>query len=77
MNYYTLNEIATIAGLTTRTLRNYLQMDILKGEKVDGVWRFSEEALWEFIDNPSVRQAMHAKQTMRLLLRSQLSLQNN
>ncbi len=62
MNYYTLNEIATIAGLTTRTLRNYLQMGVLKGEKVDGVWRFSEEALWEFIDNPSVRQAMHAKQ---------------
>ncbi len=62
MEGYTLNEIATFTGLTTRTLRNYLQMGLLTGEKVDGVWRFSEEQLWAFLDNPAVRQGMHAKQ---------------
>lgn len=62
MAWYTLNNIATMTGLTTRTLRNYLQMGLLTGEKVDGVWRFSEEQLHAFMDNPTVRQGMHAKQ---------------
>jgi hypothetical protein len=62
MAWYTLNNIATMTGLTTRTLRNYLQMGLLIGEKVDGVWRFSEEQLYAFMDNPTVRQGMHAKQ---------------
>ena len=62
MAWYTLNNIATMTGLTTRTLRNYLQMGLLTGEKVDGVWRFSEEQLYAFMDNPTVRQGMHAKQ---------------
>ncbi len=62
MAWYTLNDIATMTGFTTRTLRNYLRMGILEGEKVDGVWRFSEEQLYAFMDNPSARQGMHAKQ---------------
>ena len=62
MAWYTLNDIATMTGFTTRTLRNYLRMGILTGEKADGVWRFSEEQLWAFMDNPSARQGMHAKQ---------------
>ena len=61
MVWYTLNDIATMTGFTTRTLRNYLRMGLLTGEKVDGVWRFSEEQLWTFMDNPSARQGMHAK----------------
>ena len=62
MAWYTLNNIATMTGLTTRTLRNYLKMGLLMGEKVEGVWQFSEEQLYAFMDNPSVRQGMHAKQ---------------
>lgn len=61
MAWYTLNNIATMTGLTTRTLRNYLRMGILTGEKVDGAWRFSEEELYAFMDNPIARQGMHAK----------------
>ena len=45
--YYTLNEVAMMTGLTTRTLRNYLKMNVLKGEKVDGVWKFTEEEFAE------------------------------
>ena len=62
MAWYTLNNIATMTGLTTRTLRNYLRMGLLKGEKADGVWRFSEDELYAFMDNPAVQQGMHAKQ---------------
>lgn len=62
MAWYTLNNIATMTGLTTRTLRNYIQMGLLTGEKVDGAWRFSEEQLYAFMGHPTVRQGMHAKQ---------------
>ena len=42
---YNLNEIAMITGLTTRTLRNYLKADLLKGAKISGSWSFTEEEL--------------------------------
>jgi len=50
--YYTLNDLALMTGLTTRTLRNYLKMGILKGERIDGIWNFTEEEIAEFFDNP-------------------------
>ena len=58
---YNINQVATITGLTTRTLRNYLKMDILQGEKVDGNWTFTEEQLTEFFNDPTVRQSLSAK----------------
>ena len=59
--YYTLNEVAMMTGLTTRTLRNYLKMDVLKGDKVDGVWKFTEVEFAEFIQNPYVKPSLQAK----------------
>ena len=32
-NYYTLGHIVQFTGLTDRTLRNYISMGILQGEK--------------------------------------------
>ena len=59
--YYTLNEVAMMTGLTTRTLRNYIKMNVLKGEKCDGVWKFTEEDFAEFIQNPYVKPSLQAK----------------
>ena len=59
--YYTLNEVAMMTGLTTRTLRNYLKMNVLKGEKIDGIWKFTEEEFAEFIQNPYVKPSLQAK----------------
>ena len=59
--HYTLNEIAMMTGLTTRTLRNYIKMNVLKGEKSDGVWMFTEEEFAEFIVNPYVKPSLQAK----------------
>ena len=59
--YYTLNEVAKMTGLTTRTLRNYLKMNVLRGEKVDGIWNFTEEEFAEFIQNPYVKPSLQAK----------------
>lgn len=36
-------------------------MDVLKGEKVDGVWKFTEEDLAEFFQNPYVKPSLQAK----------------
>ena len=58
---YNLNEVAMITGLTTRTLRNYLKLDLLKGEKIDGNWSFTDEELEAFLSNPVAKQAIKAK----------------
>ena len=59
--YYTINEVAMMTGLTTRTLRNYLKMGVLKGEKVDGVWNFTTEEFTDFLQNPCVKSSLQAK----------------
>lgn len=59
--YYTINELAIMTGLTTRTLRNYLKLNILCGEKVDGSWMFTEEDVSEFLSNPMVKPSVQAK----------------
>ena len=55
---YSLNELATMTGLITRTLRTYLKTGLLTGEKTDGVWRFSEEDCERFFSHPSVKPAL-------------------
>ena len=59
---YSINQAALITGLTTRTLRNHLKQGILKGEKIDGNWSFTEEELDAYMGDPGVRQAISAKQ---------------
>lgn len=61
MNYYTINEVAMMTSLTTRTLRNYIKTGLLDGEKIDGVWKFTEEDLSKFISNPTVKPSIQAK----------------
>lgn len=58
---YTLNDVALISGLTTRTLRNYITMGILTGEKIEGAWKFSVEDLEVFFQNPYVKPSIQAK----------------
>ena len=59
---YNLNQVAMITGLTTRTLRNHLKQGLLKGEKIDGNWSFTEEELDEYIADASVKQVILARQ---------------
>lgn len=58
--FYTIDDVATITGLTTRTLRNYIASGILAGEKADGAWRFSPEQLDALISNPEANRSMRA-----------------
>jgi hypothetical protein len=58
---YNLNELAMMTGFTTRTLRNYLNMGLLEGEKTDGTWQFSAEDLDRFFKEPFVREGLRTK----------------
>ena len=59
--YYSINDVAMMTGLSTRTIRNYIKMNLLDGEKVDGVWQFTEENFQSFVENPNVKPSIHAK----------------
>ncbi|MGM9904464.1 hypothetical protein A5844_000505 [Enterococcus sp. 10A9_DIV0425] len=52
-NYYSVNELAEKIGVTTRSIRNYLREGKLKGRKIGGKWKFSEQDLAEFLNGTS------------------------
>lgn len=60
-NYYVLGHLKLITGLSERTLRNYISMGLLNGEKINGMWHFTAEQLEDFFSNPMVRSAIRAK----------------
>lgn len=59
--YFGINEVSAMTGLTTRTLRNYIKSGVLIGEKVEGIWRFTETDFEKFISNPNVKPSIRAK----------------
>lgn len=61
-NYYTIHHITLFTGLTDRTIRNYINLGILEGEKSNGLWHFTEEQVDAFIRHPAVRPSIQAKQ---------------
>ncbi len=64
---FSINDLAMITSLSTRTLRNYLNMGFLEGDKVNGAWTFSPEQVQAFMDNKAVRPAMRAKKNSIVL----------
>ena len=58
---YSLNEIALMTFFSTRTLRNYLNQGILKGEKTDGKWQFTAEEIDRFFAEPFVKEGLRIK----------------
>jgi len=47
---YTLMELEPILGVTHRTLQTYIKDGRLKGVKIGGKWKVSEEILRKFIN---------------------------
>lgn len=58
---YTIGQVVMMTGLTDRTIRNYLSLGFLEGEKRDGQWRFTAEQLYSFMQHPSVKPSISAK----------------
>ncbi|HHD2753152.1 TPA: helix-turn-helix domain-containing protein [Clostridium perfringens] len=53
---YTIEDIAEMTRLTSRTIRNYLKDGILEGKKIGGQWRFSMKDIEKFFDNSKTNQ---------------------
>lgn len=47
---YSLTELEPILGVTHRTLQTYIKDGRLKGVKIGGKWKVSEDALKRFIN---------------------------
>lgn len=60
-DFYRIEDITAMSGLSVRTIRGYLAKGILRGEKVDGVWRFTQEDFAAFLSQKQVRRAVRAK----------------
>ena len=58
---YTINHVALMSGLSSRTIRNYMKMGLIEGEMINGVWHFSAEAVGDFFANPNAAPAIKAK----------------
>ena len=58
---YTINHVALMSGLSSRTIRNYMKMGFIEGEMINGVWHFSAEAVGDFFANPNVAPAIRTK----------------
>ena len=47
---YTLTELEDVLGVTHRTLQTYMKSGKLKGVKIGGKWKVTEENLMRFIN---------------------------
>ena len=55
---YTVEDVAKMTGLTTRTIRNYLKDGRLKGLKVGAQWRFTEQNIKDLFEEQGVSDSM-------------------
>ena len=60
-NYYNINSIVLISGLTDRTIRSHISSGILEGEKINGLWHFTPEQVEAYLRHPAVRPSILAK----------------
>ncbi len=59
--YYTMGHVTQFTGLTDRTIRNYIAQGFLTGEKINGLWHFTPEAVDQFVRHPAVRPSITAR----------------
>ena len=53
MTMLTVEEVSEMLKVTTLTLRRYLRSGELKGSKIGGQWRISQEQINDFLDKNS------------------------
>lgn len=61
MSKYTIDDLALMTKLSTRTIRNYINLGILTGTKEDNKWYFSDEDCLIFFENDMVKHSIEAK----------------
>lgn len=58
---YTINKVAVMTGLSTRTIRNYLKSGLVNGEKINGIWTVSANDFCDMLGNPAIKPSIKAK----------------
>lgn len=53
MNFLTVEQVATVLGLTEKTVRKYINTGELKAFKLGTSWKITEEDLQAFIQTKS------------------------
>ena len=61
IKYYTVDEVAAITGLTSRTIRTYIAEGKLKGLRLGKQWRFTEEDIAALYTGPGASTALRGK----------------
>jgi excisionase family DNA binding protein len=64
---YTVEDIAKMTSLTSRTIRNYLKDGSLKGQKIGGQWRFTMENIKRLFDNSSFMNDVNSHKKQQVL----------
>ncbi len=59
--FFSINDLALMTGLSTRTIRTYITSGFLTGEKNNGAWAFTAEQVEAFTQNKAVQPAIKAK----------------
>ncbi len=54
---YTIDDVANILGVHPRTVRRYIENGTLRGDRVGGSWRVSEEAVREMFTSPELKDS--------------------
>lgn len=52
---YKLKDLMEMLGLSERTIRRHIKNDVIKGTKIGGVWRFSEEQVKEYFNSENIK----------------------
>lgn len=70
---YTLADIIRMAGISERTARRHLSDGLLKGSKVGGTWRFTEENIRAYFNEKTMIEsiAQEAGQDVRTFLKEE------
>ena len=58
---FSINDIALITGLSTRTIRTYVSAGILSGTKTNGKWSFTPGQVDAFLQDKAVRPSLRAR----------------
>lgn len=57
---YTLKHVMEMLSIPERTIRRHMKLGLLKGEKVGGTWRFSEEDLFSYFSNHTLQKTKNS-----------------
>lgn len=61
--FYTMQEVADMLRVSYWTIRRQVDAGFLKGYKIGGDWRFTEDQLTEYLEQRHVDKSKRKKQT--------------